>query len=238
MPYLQLRNLGLSYVRGGEQYPALEGVNLSLDEGEICAVVGPSGSGKSTLLSILSGVLETYEGELSLAGQRLNARTQQIALVPQHYGLMPWKSVRSNIALPQQLGRRSLSPRELDEVVASLGLGEFLERYPHELSGGQRQRVALARAFGMKPDLLLLDEAFSALDVVSAERSRALFRELWERYPCTTIVVTHSPSEALELASRVVLLSGKPGRVQAQLEAPSEDELRSKLREAYAHDTY
>lgn len=183
MPHLQIRNLSLSYGSGDVLTPALDDINLSLEQGQICALVGPSGGGKSTLLNVLAGVIKADRGEALLDGLPLPSKEREIALVPQHYGLMPWKSVAENIRLPQVLGRRSVSEAELETIIASLGLTPLLNRYPHQLSGGQRQRVALARAFGMKPDLLLLDEPFSALDVVRAERSYQLFTSLWKRYP-------------------------------------------------------
>lgn len=233
MSYLSLANVALSYGSGAGLTPALADINLELGQGDICALVGPSGVGKSTLVSILSGSLTHYSGSIRLDGQDLDSRMMQIALVPQHYGLLPWKTIEENIHLPQALGRRSLEAQELEHIVDSLGLGTLLRRYPHELSGGQRQRVALARAFGVKPDLLLLDEAFSALDIVTATRSRQLFLELWRRYPCTTIIITHNPAEAVALASKILILSGTPGRIKQRLELPSEELLRQYLSEAY-----
>lgn len=233
MSYLELRNISLSYTVQKQHTPVLRDINLSVEQGIISALVGPSGSGKSSLLLILAGIIEGYEGEAYLSGTKLNPRQHQIALVPQNYGLMPWKTLYENITLPLSLGRRSVSNEERDEIISALGISDILQRYPHQVSGGQRQRVALARAFAMKPDLLLLDEAFSALDVVSAERSRQLFRELWGRYPCTTLLVTHNPTEAVNLASEVFVLSGNPGRLQSQLHLPSEALLREHLQQAY-----
>lgn len=233
---LILSQLSHSYPTRQGTVPSLEGISCALPEQAICAIVGPSGGGKSTLLNMLSGSLTNYSGEILLGGRRIDPRTMQIALVPQHYGLLPWKTVRDNLLLPQRLGRRSLPGEELERIIQSLGLDKLLDRYPHELSGGQRQRTALARAFGMKPDLLLLDEPFSALDIVSGEQSRHLFLDLWQRYPTTTLLVTHSPMEASALASRVLVLAGKPGRLIADLEAPSEAELRQYLSTAYDYE--
>lgn len=234
MSYLSLANVALSYGSGASLTPALVDINLELGQGDICALLGPSGVGKSTLVGILSGSLRHYSGSVLLGGRPLDSRSMQIALVPQHYGLLGWKTIEENIHLPQMLGRRSLGRTDLDLIVESLGLDPLLGRYPHELSGGQRQRVALARAFGMQPDLLLLDEAFSALDIVTASRSRELFLELWRRYPCTTMLITHNPSEAAALASEALILAGSPGRIKQRLQAPSEAALRQYLNEAYA----
>ena len=152
------------------------GITFSMGR-EIVTITGPSGSGKSTLLHCLSGIVTPTSGHLLLDDLPISPRTHQIALVPQQYGLFPWKRVASNIFLPAALGKRSVSPELQQEILETLGLLDLLDRYPHQLSGGQRQRVALARAFIMQPDLLLLDEAFSALDVATAERSRQLFLE-------------------------------------------------------------
>lgn len=197
-------------------------------------MVGPSGGGKSSLLGVLSGSLKPTSGEVLLGGKPLDSKEMQIALVPQSYGLLPWKTLGDNIRLPHALGRRSLGDAELADIIASLGIEALLHRYPHEVSGGQRQRAALARAFGMQPDLLLLDEPFSALDIVRAEQSQKLFLDLWQRYPCTTLLVSHKPSEALELGTRIAILS-EQGRLSEINPKPSERELGELLRRAYRH---
>ena len=197
---------------------------------EIVTITGPSGSGKSTLLHCLSGIVTQTSGHLLLDDLPISPRTHQIALVPQQYGLFPWKRVASNILLPAALGKRSVSPELQQEILKTLGLLDLLDRYPHQLSGGQRQRVALARAFIMQPDLLLLDEAFSALDVATAERSRQLFLELWARYPVPTLCVTHSPEEATTLAQRTLLLGGTPGTLLGDYRGASRLDLEAKLR--------
>ena len=205
------------------------GITFSVGR-EIVTITGPSGSGKSTLLHCLSGIVTPTSGHLFLDDLPISPRTHQIALVPQQYGLFPWKRVASNIFLPSALGKRSVSPELQQEILETLGLLDLLDRYPHQLSGGQRQRVALARAFIMQPDLLLLDEAFSALDVATAERSRQLFLELWARYPVPTLCVTHSPEEATTLAQRTLLLGGTPGTLLGDYRGASREDLEAKLR--------
>lgn len=234
MSWLNVSDLSLDYRADQDITPALRDISFSLEQGLICALTGPSGGGKSSLLNVLAGVLTPQAGKIQLAHQTLSPKRQQIALVPQSYGLLPWKTVLENILLPQRLGRRSVSLDVRREIIESLDLEPLLMRYPHELSGGQCQRVALARAFGMKPDLLLLDEPFSALDVVTSERSRQLFLELWRRFPTTTILVTHNPQEAVLLAERVLVLGGKPGRLLQDLHKPSESTLRQHLIHAYS----
>lgn len=233
MSQLQIHQLSIGYSSAEGLVPALEHISLDLADGTICTVAGPSGGGKSTLLHAIAGVLPHYEGTILLDGVRPMPTQHQIALVPQNYGLMPWKTVADNIALPQSLGKRSVATAERDEIVQRLGLEHLLNRYPHELSGGQRQRVALARAFGMQPDLLLMDEPFSALDIVTAERSRELFLQLWRRFPVTTLLVTHSPTEAAQLGHRAIVIAGTPGRIVADLYEPSQDALHRYLLSAY-----
>lgn len=228
---LSISNLSLRYQTDSGETIALQDISLHVPERSICAVVGPSGGGKSSLLAAISGIADTVSGQMLLGGVAIDPRKHQIALVPQSYGLLPWKTVLSNIRLPQKLSKRTIPDTELREIIAGLGLTDLLSRYPHQLSGGQRQRVALARAFGMRPDLLLLDEPFSALDVVSAERSRGIFRKLWERYPTTTLLVTHHPLEATQLAHEAVVISA--GQIEAYLSPIQEEEIRQYLHLAY-----
>lgn len=230
---LDLHGLDLSYTRGHQQTAVLSGVALSLAQEEVCCLLGPSGCGKSTLLHCLAGIIKPQAGTIILKGQALDPKLHQIALVPQQYGLLPWKTVRANLELPRRLGKRLISAEQSTQLLEILGLSTLLERYPQQLSGGQRQRVALARAFLMRPDLMLLDEAFSALDIITGERSRRLFLELWHTYPTPTVIVTHSPEEALALSSRCLVLGGKPGRILYDLHTPILSELTEALRASY-----
>lgn len=236
MSFLSVKNLSLDYQSGNNITPALKDISFALEQGLICALAGPSGGGKSSLLNILGGVIRSYRGAVFLGGEPLDPKRHQVALVPQSYGLLPWKTIKENILLPLQLGKRALSPNERNEVISSLGLCELLSRYPHELSGGQCQRAALARAFCMKPDLLLLDEAFSALDITTGEKSRRLFLDLWQRYPTTTILVTHNPYEAVSLSERTIVIGGKPGQILSDLQKPTEESLKAELYQAYSYD--
>ena len=226
-PALHIQSLSASYTsRQGKKDPILTGVSATIGE-EIVSVIGPSGGGKSTLIHCLSGIIEPTSGSITLNGLPLDPKRHQIALVPQQYGLLPWKRVRENILLPHSLGKRIVSDELQSSILHTLDIQSLLDRYPSELSGGQRQRVALARAFIMRPDLLLLDEAFSALDIATAERCRDLFAELWQRYPTPTLLVTHSPEEATKLTSRTLLIG--QGTLLADLRHPTKDELTQHL---------
>lgn len=209
-PALLVEHLGVGYKHGGS---VLHDVSLSVTEGELCVVTGPSGCGKSTLLHVLSGIVKGYDGRVLIHGRAPNPKVQSIGLVPQNYGLLPWKRVRDNILLPSALDKTRISEAELQEITAELELKELLRRYPHELSGGQRQRVAIARAFAQEPELLLLDEPFSALDMTTAEKCRQLFQRVRQKTGVTTIMVTHNIDEAVAMGDRIVLIGGRPGRV-------------------------
>lgn len=236
MAHLSIRNLSVSYRNDrGDKTSVLSDVNLEVEDGEICALLGPSGGGKSTLLHTISRLTTDYTGEILLQGEPPCPKQHHIALVPQHFGLLPWKRVRDNILLPQALGKRCLSSRNLDDIIQALDIEHLLDRYPHVLSGGQKQRVALARAFGLRPDILLLDEPFSALDIVTAERSKGILRQLWATYPTTTIIVTHAPNDAIELADRIAVLGGHPGRILTDLTRPTPEDIAPYLHQAYHH---
>lgn len=227
---IELRDVTLSYPHRKSSVQAVEGVSFAVGDGEMVALTGPSGSGKSTLLHLAAGLLSPDSGEVLLDGKAPDPGRVSIGLVSQQYGLLAWKKVRENILLPLLLRRVKADPQALSEVTEALGIGSLLDRYPHELSGGQRQRVALARVFMQKPRLLLLDEPFAALDLLTAERSRALFREVWSRNRVTTLIVTHNPREAVELAEKVILMAGTaPGRVVRTFDAPTESALRQAL---------
>ncbi|WP_304297708.1 ABC transporter ATP-binding protein [Porphyromonas gulae] len=226
---ISIRNLAVTYRHGSTEVKALDGLSLNIPEGEIFAVTGPSGCGKSTFLHVLAGVLTEYEGEVLFDGKPLNPKSFSIGIVPQQYGLLPWKRVRENIVLPYTLRKETIEMPEFESIVRILGLSDILHRYPRELSGGQRQRVALARVFLQRPQLLLLDEAFAALDMLTAEKSRQLFLGLWDKHRVTTVMVTHNVEEAVAMSSRVAVIGGMPGRIRGLCERPDTDTIRRML---------
>lgn len=209
---LQLNNISVRY--GSTE--VLQNIALTVNKGEICSVIGPSGCGKSTFLNVLCGIVKPYKGEVRLNNETLDPHRHNIALVPQHYGLLSWQKVEKNILLPQRIKKEKLSEgflKHFEEVVHGLGLDDLLGRYPRELSGGQQQRVALARAFVQQPDLLLMDEPFSALDALTAEKSQELFLNLWKKNKTTTLFTTHNVVEAVKMGKSIITFSPAPGRI-------------------------
>lgn len=202
----------------------LENFSLDMEPGEIYALIGPSGCGKSTLLKALCGILPLRCGSIEYRGRPASGgNSLSIGYVPQNYGLLDWKNVRGNIFLPLQIGRSrraapGRAPEDSSEIIEELGLSSLLNRYPAELSGGQKQRVALARAFISAPELLLMDEPFSALDAFTSEASQALFLKIWQKRRVTTLFITHSMLEAAALGTRILLMEPKKRQIWLSLE--------------------
>ncbi len=218
---IEIKDLSVGYRRNHKDTLALDNVNINIHKGDIYTFIGPSGCGKSTLLYVLSGIIKDYEGTVCINGCRINPRDQRIGLILQNYGLLPWKSVYQNIMLGKKIKK---DPQVLDDygryILEQLGIEALLDRYPHELSGGQQQRVAIARAFLMKPDILLMDEPFSALDAISRETLQDLFLKIWKQYNVTTIFITHSVDEALYLGSKIAVFSSSPGKILEIIDNP------------------
>ena len=220
-PLLRLRHVAklFSSADGRSRVAVLDEIDLDIAAGEVVALLGRSGSGKSTLLRIMAGLLPPTEGIISRDGQALRGVNRDVAIVFQSFALLPWLTVEENTAIG--LEARGLPAAEVRhralKALAMVGLEGNAEAYPRELSGGMRQRVGFARAFVMEPALLLMDEPFSALDILTAENLRRDIDELWAggRFPARSIViVTHSIEEAVLLSDRVVLLSSNPGRIR------------------------
>ncbi|MBV8273109.1 MAG: ABC transporter ATP-binding protein, partial [Cupriavidus sp.] len=203
----------------------LEGVDLTLREGEIVAMLGKSGSGKSTLLRIMAGLVGADRGEVRFRGQKLTGTAEGIAMVFQSFALFPWLTVQQNveIGLEAQGVPKAERARRAEAAIDMIGLSGFNSALPRELSGGMRQRVGIARALVTQPDLLLMDEAFSALDVLTGETLRDEMLDLWESgraHIKSILIVSHNIEEAVMMADRIVILSSDPGRVRAEVRVP------------------
>ncbi len=203
----------------------LDDVELALREGEIVGLLGRSGSGKSTLLRIIAGLLRPTAGDVTWRGQPLTGPVSGIAMVFQSFALFPWLTVAENVELGLEAQGVARAEREkrAEEAIDLIGLGGYESAYPKELSGGMRQRVGLARALVVHPDLLLMDEPFSALDVLTAETLRTDLIDLWSerRLPLKSIlIVTHNIEEAVLLCDRILVFASNPGRVAHELRVP------------------
>jgi NitT/TauT family transport system ATP-binding protein len=203
----------------------LDGVNLTLHEGEIVALLGRSGSGKSTLLRIVSGLLKPTSGEVTWRGKAVDGPTEGVAMVFQSFALFPWLTVQENveIGLEARGVHRAEREKRAETAIDMIGLGGFENAYPKELSGGMRQRVGLARALVVHPDLLLMDEPFSALDVLTAETLRTDLIDLWMdgKLPVKSVLmVTHNIEEAVLMCDRILVFQSNPGRVANELKVP------------------
>lgn len=205
----------------------LDGVNLSIRSGEIVGLLGRSGSGKSTLLRIIAGLLPPTSGEVIWKGKKLEGPADGISMVFQSFALFPWLTVQKNVELGLEAQGVAAAEREklAEDAIHLIGLGGYENAYPKELSGGMRQRVGLARALVVRPDLLLMDEPFSALDVLTAENLRTDLVELWaeKKLPIQSILlVTHNIEEAVLMCDRILIFSSNPGRVAYELQVPFE----------------
>ena len=214
--------VSVDYGTGEDAVHALADISLCVERGTVLALIGASGCGKSTLLRVVAGLVRPTAGTLHADGANVDPRVLRIGFLPQNYGLLAWKTVRENILLGAEIKGEWDEKRKaiFDELVADLGLKDLLTRYPHELSGGQQQRVGLARVFLLAPDLLLMDEPFSALDAITRESMQEVFLSLRKKYAVTTMLVTHYVEEALALAGRIAVMTGTPGRIAEIIDNP------------------
>lgn len=210
---------------GGATTTVLSGIDLTIHDGEIVALLGRSGAGKSTLLRLIAGLSAPTTGSVAYRGRTLNGANPGVAVVFQSFALLPWLTVQGNVELglqargvhPAERGRRALA------AIDRIGLGGFESAYPKELSGGMRQRVGFARALVVEPEVLLMDEPFSALDVLTAQNLRDGLVDMFHGHAMptrTAVIVTHNIEEAVQLADRIVVLDASPGRVKAELRVP------------------
>ncbi len=229
---IRISNLSVSYQFEGGAVPAVSGIDFELAAGETCALIGPSGCGKSTLLKVLAGIIRNYSGVVEINGQAVLPQEQKIGFIPQDYGLLPWQTVYENICLGVRLKREfdAAAKSRLEILLQQLGLDGLEKRYPAELSGGQQQRVALARSFLLRPDILLMDEPFSALDAMSREDLQDIFLQVWRKHTVSTFLVTHQVEEAVYLGQKIVVLSPAPGRIHKIIDNPlfGKEEIRNR----------
>lgn len=213
---LTIKNVEKSYQLSGESLQVLSGINLDIRAGEFISIVGASGCGKSTLLKLVAGLDTQYGGDIVYQGARIEGTDLSRGIVFQEHRLFPWLTVEGNIALAFSATDVPKAERKhrVQEQINLVGLSGFEKAYPHQISGGMSQRVAIARALALRPQLLLLDEPFAALDALTRLKLQQELQRLWEHEGLTTILVTHDVEEAVFLGDRVVVMQSHPGRIK------------------------
>lgn len=209
-----LKGIDFSYTGRNGDVTALEDINLDIKEGEFICVLGPSGCGKSTLLNIIAGFLRPAAGEARMDKELIQGPDWHKGVIFQNPSLYPWLSVQDNIAFGLKM--RKFPKNEINELTGSfielVGLKGFEKNKPYELSGGMKRRACLARALVNKPRMLLMDEPFGALDALTRQNMQTLVRKIWMKTNNTVLLITHDVDEALSLATRILVMSGRPGR--------------------------
>ncbi|MEI8168367.1 MAG: ABC transporter ATP-binding protein [Rhodoferax sp.] len=233
---VKVRNASVIYQTADTPVHALERIDLDINEGEFVALIGPSGCGKTTLMRVIADLEKISGGEVLV-----NGVTPHEARLARAYGyvfqapaLFPWRTVLANVTLPLQIqGRSKADSKDIAlEHLARVGLTGFEGKYPWQLSGGMQQRVSIARALSFEPKILMMDEPFGALDEITRDRLNEQLQQLWQRERRTVVFVTHSIAEAVYLATRIVVMSPRPGRIVKVIESPLPDERHLGLRDS------
>jgi NitT/TauT family transport system ATP-binding protein len=221
-PLVQLDRVSMAYGRGAAAVRAIEEVSLDIAPGEFIAVVGPSGCGKSSLMKLISGLHPPLAGALTVEGQPVRGPLKSVGMAFQNSNLLPWRTARDNVLLPLEIvqpyraefGRKRRQFEEkAEELLASVGLAGFTQKFPWQLSGGMQQRASICRALVHEPDILMLDEPFGALDAFTREELWCTLRDLQAARKVTVMLVTHDLREAVFLADTVYVMSNRPGRI-------------------------
>jgi NitT/TauT family transport system ATP-binding protein len=213
---VEVHNVGMKYQSLNGEITAIENITLSVQDGEFVSIVGPSGCGKSTLLSIISGLLPSSSGTVLLLGEKVTGTSPKIGYMLQKDHLFEWRTILQNVMLGLEI-RKAVTPKAKEQahrLLETYGLFEFKNKFPNQLSGGMRQRVALIRTLVTNPQILLLDEAFSALDYQTRLAVNDDIYSIIKRENKTAILVTHDIGESISMADRVVVLSKRPGTVK------------------------
>jgi len=218
-PKLVISDLGKTYRGDRADVVALQGVDLAIGENEFVSLVGASGCGKSTLLSIVAGLESHDAGSVVMDGEPVTAPGRDRGVVFQSFTLLPWLTALGNVEFALiAAGKSTAEARRIaQEHLALVGLEGFAEAYPSELSGGMKQRVAIARALSYRPNMLLMDEPFGALDALTRHHMQELLARIWERHRLTVLFVTHDVEEAVYMSDRVAVMSNRPGRIKVNI---------------------
>lgn len=213
---LEIKDIGKKYQHKNGETLAISNISLKVKEGEFISIIGPSGCGKSTLLSIISGLEEKSYGEIYIENEKVESLSPKIGYMLQKDCLLEWRTIYSNIMFGLEIKKMKTKEnvKYAEELLKKYGLYEFKDKFPNQLSGGMRQRVALIRTLSVKPKILLLDEAFSALDYQTRIKVTVDIYKILKKENITTIMVTHDITEAISMADRVVVLSKRPGTIK------------------------
>ncbi len=215
MSVLQIENIAMKYQDTNSEVNAIESISFDVNEGEFVSIVGPSGCGKSTLLSIICGLLEPTSGKIYIDGESTTGISPKVGYMLQKDNLLDWRTIRRNVLLGLEIRGELTGENEAyaDELLKTYGLYEFREHYPAQLSGGMRQRAALIRTLVTKPEILLLDEAFSALDYQTRLAVTDDVYQIIKKEHKTTIMVTHDIPESISMSDRIVVLTKRPATI-------------------------
>jgi NitT/TauT family transport system ATP-binding protein len=231
-PGVAIKGVHMQFHRRGQTTTVLDDINFDVRPAEFLGIVGPSGCGKTTLLRIVGGLIDALAGSVVIGGKAIDGPGPDRGFVFQQDSLFPWRTLTDNVrfGLEVQGTRKKASIERAMEVIRLVGLGDFANHYPHELSGGMRQRANLARALAIEPDVLLMDEPFSALDAQTREFMQAELLRIWQQERKTVIFITHQIDEAVYLSDRVVVMSSRPGRIReiVDVDLPRPRDLRVK----------
>lgn len=231
---LDLISVSKEYNSGKQTVLALDNINLSVRAGEFVVLIGPSGCGKSTILKMVAGLINPTKGGLMLDGKDIGGPSPERGLVFQEFALFPWMTVEGNIKFGLEI-KHSLPAEQraiVDRYISMIGLKGFERLYPHQLSGGMKQRVAIARTLAVDPKVLLMDEPLGALDSQTREILQAEVLRIWQLTRKTVLFVTHNVEEAVFLASRIVILSPRPGRIKTELRVNLKRDSEEDIRES------
>lgn len=232
-PLVSVTNVQKTYLTRQAAVQAVASASVDVARGEFVSLLGPSGCGKSTLLMMIAGLEQPTAGSILLDGSEVKEPRRNIGIIFQDATLLPWKSALDNVLFPVRILKLPIEPyrRRAKELLAMVGLSDFEDKKPSQLSGGMRQRVAICRALIHDPDILLMDEPFSALDAITRDQMNVALSEILETYKKTVIFVTHSIREAAFLSDRVVVMGGRPSSIMLDMKMPFERPRRFEIEE-------
>lgn len=222
---IDIKNISKSFTTKDKEFTALKNINLHVDDGELICLLGPSGCGKTTLLRLIGGLEEADEGKIYDREELVSGPSKDRGFIFQQYSLFPWLNVLDNVMFGLNLSGEKTKEENLKDAeryLERVGLAEFKYSYPHELSGGMKQRVAIIRSLLNHTPVLLMDEPFSAVDMLNRHSLQEQLIGVWKRFNTTILFVTHDVDEAVYLADKIVVMDKKPGRIKEIVEVPLE----------------